>query len=657
MIFQELVLQNFGPYRGRQVIHLAPLDSAQPIILFGGMNGGGKTTLMDAIRLALYGHRAPCSTRGNLAYKDFLVQTINQQTNGEPTAVELSLQLTLNNAVQPTTFQICRSWTKDTKSSRDKLDILVDGELDPALTKTWDQRIEDLLPLGIANLFLFDGEQVKELAEQDELPSVVVGAMRSLLGLELPDRLSADLGILASRKSKAISSNQESQTLETIEQKLAELEAQRLSAKKHNTSVYSELDEEKKNLNEAQERFLAKGGKIAAERSQLERQLQQAKDEAQAQRRALREFAAGVLPLALIQPLLQDVQEQLQTEVRYEQFQGAKDLLQERNQHLLSFVETLQIDQTKVQKIRNFLDQEDEDWTHPQTQPWLNATADHLHQLTQILNHSLPAQQQLVQERLNALQAIEETAETAERYMATAASPETYEKLSQQVTEAQNKVAKLTVKHEQTQREYDKITQKIAQIKKELLSYSQTTLEQLDDEHILKSISTVQEKLQIFKQRLKLQKLNQLETLVTQCFLHLLHKSNLVHRVEIDTEAFTLSLFDQTGQSVPKHRLSAGEKQLLAIALLWGLAQASGRQLPIAIDTPLGRLDSSHRKNIVKRYFPQASHQVLLLSTDTEIGKPEIKELRKNKAISREYLLHYDAKMKQTQVQTGYFWK
>jgi len=656
VIFRELVLQNFGPYRGRQVIDLTPAAGAQPIILFGGMNGGGKTTLMDAIRLALYGHRAPCSTRGTLAYKDFLSQAVNRQTNGEATAVELSLQLTLNNAAQPTVFRICRSWTQDSKSNRDRLDILVDGEPDQALAKGWDQRIEDLLPLGIANLFLFDGEQVKELAEQDELPPMVIGAMRSLLGLELPDRLSADLEILATRKRKASSSNQERQELEAIEQTLADLEVQRTSINKRVTSIFTKLEVAKKELHEAQERFIAEGGKIAAEKSQLERQLQQAKDDADVQRGALRELAAGILPLALIQPLLKAAQSQIQAEVRYEQFQAAQELLQERNQHLLNFVETLKLDQSAVKQIRDFLKREDDDLAHPHTQPWLHASVDHLHQLTHILEHGLPAQQQLAQERLQALQTIEEEIETTERYLATAASPEIYEKLSQRVRSAQSTVAQLTVEHEQAQREYDQITQAIAQVKKELVAYSQTTLEQLNDEHILKSISTVQDKLQVFKQRLKLRKLNQLETLVTQCFLYLLHKSNLVHRVEIDTESFTLALFDRAGQPVPKHRLSAGEKQLLAIALLWGLARASGRQLPVAIDTPLGRLDSSHRNNLVEKYFPQASHQVLVLSTDTEIREAEVAQLRSSNAISREYLLHYDPKQHQTQVKPGYFW-
>lgn len=112
----------------------------------------------------------------------------------------------------------------------------------------------------------------------------------------------------------------------------------------------------------------------------------------------------------------------------------------------------------------------------------------------------------------------------------------------------------------------------------------------------------------------------------------------------------------RTGQLVPKHRLSAGEKQLLAIAFLWGLASLSTRQLPIAIDTPLSRLDSTHRQNLLESYFPNASHQMILLSTDTEIGQPEVKQLREKGAVAHEYLLEYAPAQQQTKVKSGYFW-
>ncbi|MEJ1937964.1 DNA sulfur modification protein DndD, partial [Nostoc sp. NIES-2111] len=167
----------------------------------------------------------------------------------------------------------------------------------------------------------------------------------------------------------------------------------------------------------------------------------------------------------------------------------------------------------------------------------------------------------------------------------------------------------------------------------------------------------VQETLKVFREKLTLRKLNKLEEDVKNCFLYLLHKSDLVFRIAIDTKTFALSLFDFEGKPVPKHRLSAGEKQLLAIAFLWGLAKVSGLRLPVAIDTPLGRLDSSHRQNLVEKYFPAASHQVILLSTDTEIGKKEVETLRENEAIAREYLLKYNSATRQTTVvENQYFW-
>ncbi|MGB7377306.1 MAG: DNA sulfur modification protein DndD, partial [Rivularia sp. (in: cyanobacteria)] len=84
--------------------------------------------------------------------------------------------------------------------------------------------------------------------------------------------------------------------------------------------------------------------------------------------------------------------------------------------------------------------------------------------------------------------------------------------------------------------------------------------------------------------------------------------------------------------------------------------RVSGHNLPVAIDTPLGRLDSSHRSNLIERYFPSASHQVILLSTDTEIAEKEVKTLRKNDAIAREYVLKYSQETRQTTVESGYFW-
>jgi DNA sulfur modification protein DndD len=141
---------------------------------------------------------------------------------------------------------------------------------------------------------------------------------------------------------------------------------------------------------------------------------------------------------------------------------------------------------------------------------------------------------------------------------------------------------------------------------------------------------------------------------IARCFTQLWRKGDLVRRIDIDPADFTVSLFDAQDRVMPKKELSAGEKQIYAISLLWALAQASGRPLPIVIDTPLGRLDSEHRSQLVRRYFPQASHQVVIFSTDTEIDRAYFREL--GPAISHAYQLRFDPSEARCVLEEGYFW-
>jgi DNA sulfur modification protein DndD len=134
----------------------------------------------------------------------------------------------------------------------------------------------------------------------------------------------------------------------------------------------------------------------------------------------------------------------------------------------------------------------------------------------------------------------------------------------------------------------------------------------------------------------------------------LCRKERLIQRAEIDPHDFSMILIDSGGESVPHGDLSAGETQIYAIALLWALRQVSGRPLPVIIDAPLGRLDSDHRQNLVERYFPRASQQVILLSTDTEVDAEFYTAMEDS--ISHAYHLDYDQVQKSTQVSQGYFW-
>ncbi|MEG3845701.1 DNA sulfur modification protein DndD [Microcoleus sp. herbarium19] len=665
MQFLELVLKNFGPYAGIQTINLRPEKDGNPcpIVLFGGMNGGGKTTLIDAIRLALYGSRAQCSTRGNLSYSDFLNQSINRHTPPlEDTRVELTFEQVQDDKL--TQFKIVRYWKKP--DIKDTLSILIYSEIvsdwwsDKAITNTWDEYIETLLPVGISNLFLFDGEQVKELAELETPPEFVVGAIKSLLGLELAERLAVDLEILAGRKRKEIAGKKDLAALEKIEATFRKITDDTDSAKEKQASLKNELEKAQKNQQLALDKFIYEGGKIAADRSQLDRQLNDYKDRAEKTRQALMELASNTLPLALISPLLTKAKTQAETETSQQQAKIAQNVIKQRSDRLLNYIAEISLDAQQLDKIQDFIRQENQELEQQaatDVPPWMNADSNSIQQLENLLSYQIQAQQTLAVQQIEEITNIESEIDFTDRQLATAASPEAYEKLESAVKNAQKAVANAAADLESVNRRLEELQKDSDKTQKELESYSSEYITIRNSQHVIASIAKAQATLKLFKEKLTLKKLNKLEVEITDCFRYLLHKTDLVHRVAIDTDTFSLSIYDPEGKPVPKHRLSAGEKQLLAIAFLWGLARVSGRLLPVAIDTPLGRLDSSHRNNLVERYFPSASHQVILLSTDTEISKLEYDKLQELEAIAHSYLLKYDSAKRQTTVEPGYFWE
>lgn len=161
--------------------------------------------------------------------------------------------------------------------------------------------------------------------------------------------------------------------------------------------------------------------------------------------------------------------------------------------------------------------------------------------------------------------------------------------------------------------------------------------------------------LEEYLQRLREEKLDEFRFNFMECFGFLFGKKDFVRSIDIEPSSFDITLLNPNGIKIHKTELSAGERQVYAIALLWALARTSRRQLPFIIDTPLGRLDTEHRANIMKNFLPNASHQVIVFSTDTEIDRCYFDQL--SPFVSKSYQLEYDEGSGKTYVKEGYFWK
>lgn len=658
MIFKELILENFGPYRGRNIINLAPItaENNAPIVLIGGMNGGGKTTLLDSLKLALYGRRAECAQKNNSSYNDFLLTSINRHAKlGENTKIELTFEHLIND--QWIELKIVRQWQHNVKDGKDNLGI-IEGEFpDVNLMDNWDDYIEEVLPLGISNLFLFDGEQVKELAEKDTPSPLVISAIRSLLGLELADQLSIDLDVLISRKQKASLQETEQKQLTQLEKELQALENNRKLLVKDLDSAEKQLKQAQKIYNKTSISFREEGNKIASKKSQLQQKRAETNKQIAEIYDQLKQLASQYLPLNLITSALHQLKQQLAQEEENKKLINAHELLTIKDQELLNFLKDLQLSADNYSKIEFYIDnkQKENQEKIKVAHNYLAGKEKDFLYLQNLLTYNLPNQQQKAQELIEKNQELNQELNNLDSIIAQTKSPKTYQELESAYNQAHQEVINSKSQLEILKKERENLDRNITTTKKKIATYSDKKINDLDTKHLTEMMPKVKETLVLFQEKIIQKKLNRLELEITNSFRYLLHKSNFVQRIALDEKDFSLSIYGTEGNQISKNRLSAGEKQLLAISLLWGLAKVTTRPLPVAIDTPLARLDSSHRHNLLERYFPSASHQVILLSTDTEIGEMEVQQLRQQEVINREYLLDYDSKTNETTIKTGYF--
>ena len=137
--------------------------------------------------------------------------------------------------------------------------------------------------------------------------------------------------------------------------------------------------------------------------------------------------------------------------------------------------------------------------------------------------------------------------------------------------------------------------------------------------------------------------------------LNQLFRKTEFDKILFDEQTFSLTIINQYGNPVDLQSRSEGEKQLIALAMIWALTKVSGSNFPFVIDTPLARLDSIHRSNLVNHYFTKLSDQVIILSTDTEITNDFYQELIPY--IEMEYQLVFDPDENFTKIEKGYFFR
>lgn len=657
MILDEIVLHNFGLYAERQTVVLTPPSSSQPVILFGGLNGHGKTTLLDALQLCLYGPFARTSNRHGLSYQDYLLQSLHRNSRTREAAVEVSFRHTVDG--DESRYRLHRSWQKGKNGCKEHFEVLRNRRLDTTLAENWINQVEDLIPPNIANLFFFDGEQIESYAAPETSIQLIGTAIRNLLGLDVVERLEQDLQIYSRRKRMKEQNNPLREGIQKTETRLKDLSTQLADWKQKQAALkVTDIDPACKEFARVETEYRRLGGDLYEQRMEIDREKAEAERVSEEAATRLRTFAAGDLPLLLVRGLLENVNARDQEEVTSRQAREIADVLEGRDWTTLEKLRSNRVDNTIIKAITAYLEKDrDRRRRLGERQTMLNLLPATRNDLQGLLHGGLD---QLAQDiGLEFEKRVELENRTEAIHLRHASIPED-DAISEIITKRdalREEIALLEAKHSAMGEEVSRLHREIEHSKQHLARLLDEDARMEGQHHdrtrILRHVSRVIVTLNVFRKRVIEKHLRRIEKLVLDCYHQLLRKSSLVSRLEIDPENFALELYGNDSKVLNPDRLSAGERQLLAIALLWGLAKASGRPLPTAIDTPLGRLDADHRMHLIERYFPYASHQVLLFSTDEEITGRYLRKLRP--FIGRNYRLDYDDATGRTRIVEGYF--
>jgi DNA sulfur modification protein DndD len=657
MIINEIVLHNFGAYHGRQRILLRPVSAERPVILFGGQNGAGKTTLLDALQLALYGKLAQCSNRHQLSYEEYLRRGIHRSVSPmEGAAIELEFSHSAEGRQH--TYRVHRSWKQQGNGIREYLEVRYDGRQDAVLTDSWDEQIEAILPRRIAPLFFFDGEKIEALADPSRSAELLSTAIHSLLGVDLVDQLQADLVVLERRKRTELKTEAEREVLRREGEELAHVDAELSNAYRVHAGLRTDLAMARNVLSLAENRFRTEGGELFEDRNRLEDERKKALKQLDEAEKELRGLAAEVAPLLLVEALLNSAAEQDAREEEAAEAVLLTHALRERDQQLLEQVRQADASGALVASLTTFLRQDRAARAQAAETPrYLHFGEETRAQVGMLCGGMIAFTSKRLQHVLDIADQLHCQRTDLERTLARIPDRERIANLLETRETARGAVRKAEERLLQCTEEVERISRLREHLKSRLAAQIERRVEQefADEaaERIINHAVKIRGTLNHFRLVLVRRHVERIEQLILESFQQLLRKKALVTGLRIDPQTFAISIQGPAGAALTLERLSAGERQLLAVAMLWGLARASDRLLPVVIDTPLGRLDRAHRTHLVERYFPSASHQVLLLSTDEEIRGEYLDTLRP--AISTTYNLVYDNVGNSTRVVDGYF--
>ena len=662
MFIQSIILNNYRVYKGLNKITFN--TGGKNIFLISGNNGFGKTTFLTSLAWCLYGklmvdvdEKYRRDINDAQGYKNYVRNSLSQSYAQELDAIVIKpedkrriqkngycdefigldkkckyfVQIELSDVYIPSIpcsrITITREY--DYILDQEKVEVLIDGHVNELAKEVgYDIFINDfILSKDIAKFFLFDAEKIVTLAEVKSLEErrKLSTAYCEVLGIKKFEDIKRNLENLRIkfRKQSGVSVN--SSQLEKAAQEVERLELTIREGEEQIASIDASLLKLKANKDQIQEKLIREGNAMSLEELAKQKDLLKTlKEKDHALKNQLREML-DIAPFAIAGKLFTSLKEQSDRERSAKSAVNAvaeiNHALNETRTQLLNTIkadlgfQNYQylggiIDDVFMQNMR--INQESNctnillDYSLTESNE-LQALYDNIR-----LSYTTVFKQ-LVKDIKNTALFISKT----QKKISSAEMDESdiqIKSLRAARFELDKKIAELEDEARSISEKRGVLNKDLAVNKKRLSEL--TKLVKVDSSY--KEKDAIAERLiselEEFLLKLRINRKTSLECRIKDEMDKLMHKIDFIHSVNVSVlnDMIDIRLIDKDGYEINKEKLSMGERQLYATAILKSLVDESGISFPVFIDSPLQKFDNIHAHNIITKFYPTVSKQVVI---------------------------------------------
>lgn len=663
MIIKRIKISNYKTYLNLDLDLSVSPD--RPIILIGGGNGGGKTTLFEAICGALYGLRIKNK-------KQFFSLLNDGGRNTVPPKIEL--ELTFEGIVLGRTFPYVLRRHYEINAAGNLVEnvrmnmngnVFQYGTYTPAAEKRKAETelskiIKGNLPQELSRYFLFDAMQSSELLKENVFAKTIKDNIENVMGFNKYIQLKRAAEHLLEEKTKErMAAKEEREEYEKLCNDKRNLENELKDIASEMEQVYRYLADMKDSYDDAKE-----GADLARSNAN---EIARIKDQLDATAKQAEGYADGLsnfvqhMEVNTIIPRLSD---NLSAEVN--RMLKIKEQLREELQHIYSQEDIANVARKVLDYLRDFYGiSRDIDMTKMaeyiasrQQQVSTHDEYDYLEPsevdaLAKLLDYNanndfvqLDKQRQTLELFIKNLPTLKQQKETLER-----SNKKGNHELIAEYEKKQGRIKELKLEDARLKEEIRKLTERINNIDVQMQEEPDPKYDTL--------VKLVPFFGKVTDELLK-QKRSLIETeMQRQLNKMLISYKDHIGRVEISEslEDFNIKMYHTSGNEISLDNLNAASKQIFIQVLLKVLRNLGDYNPPVMIDTVMGVLDDDSRDVMMEEYFPKLAQQTILLCTTSEIRKDgEDSDYAKLEPfISKTYTLIRDVEKQNTHVEEGYF--